>query len=109
MTVGDGTGSANEPEIEVTVTRINEFRAREGQGDALKELMRSFLPTIKYSEGCQSCQVLQHQEDPTRIVVIEVWDSTVAHQASVKNVPPRALEEAMKLLAGPPHGAYYHA
>ena len=101
--------SAKQPDGSVTITRISEFQAREGQGDALRDLIRSFLPTIKYSDGCQSCELLQNQEDPTQIVVIEVWDSTYAHQASLKNIPPRALEEVKKLLVGPPKGAYYHS
>ncbi len=42
-------------------------------------------------------------------MVIEVWDNAAAHQASVKNIPPRALEEVKKLLAGPPSGAYYQS
>ncbi|MFQ5568531.1 MAG: putative quinol monooxygenase [Rhodothermales bacterium] len=93
----------------MSITRINEFRAQEGQGHALRTLIRSFVSLIESSDGCQSCTVLQHQDDPTRIVVVEVWDSVEAHQAAAKNIPPRALEEAMTLLAGPPQGAYYHA
>ncbi len=92
----------------MSITRINEFQAQEGQGEALRDLIESFVPLIESSDGCQSCQLLQSLEDPTRIVVIEVWDSTEAHQASIKNIPPGALQEAMKLLAGPPKGGYYH-
>ena len=92
----------------MSITRINEFQAQEGKGEALRDLIQSFVPMIESSDGCQSCQLLQSQEDPTRIVVIEIWDSTEAHQASMKNIPPGALQEAMKLLAGPPKGGYYH-
>ena len=92
----------------MSITRINEFQAQEGKSEALRDLIASFVPLIESSDGCQSCQLLQSQEDPTRIVVIEVWDSTEAHQASMKNIPPGALQEAMKLLAGPPKGGYYH-
>ena len=92
----------------MTITRINEFQAQEGQGDTLRDLIRLFVPMIESSDGCRSCQLLQNQEDPTRIVVIEVWESIEAHQASMKNIPPDALQEAMKLLAGPPKGGYYH-
>jgi len=92
----------------MSITRINEFQAQEGKDEALRDLIESFVPLIESSDGCQSCQLLQSLEDPTRIVVIEVWDSTEAHQASIKNIPPGALQEAMKLLAGPPKGGYYH-
>ena len=90
-----------------SITRINEFQAQAGQGEALRHLLTSFLPLIEASDGCQSCQLLQDLEDPTRIVVIEVWESTEAHRASVKNIPPDALQQAMTLLAGPPKGGYY--
>ena len=93
----------------MSVTRINEFQAREGKGDTLRELIRSFVPFIETSPGCHSCQLLQNQDDSTRIVVIEVWDSVEAHQESAKNIPPGTLEEATLLLAGPPQGGYYRA
>ena len=91
----------------MSITRINEFKAQEEQGDTLRDLIESFLPMIEASDGCLACQVLQRLDDPTQIVVIEVWDSPEAHQASVKNIPPGVFEEAMKLLAGPPQGGYY--
>ena len=93
----------------MSITRINEFQAREGRGDNLRNLIRSFVPMIESSDGCLSCQLLQSREDPSRVVVIEVWDSIEAHQASMKNIPPEALQEAMQLLAGPPKGAYYRS
>jgi quinol monooxygenase YgiN len=91
----------------MSVTRINEFQAREGEAEALSELIRSFLPRIEGSAGCRSCQLLQSQENPARLVVIEVWDNVAAHQASVQSVPPETFQEAMKLLAGPPSGEYF--
>ncbi|MBK5276697.1 MAG: hypothetical protein JJE30_16835 [Desulfuromonadales bacterium] len=53
------------------------------------------------------CQVLQNQESLNEFVVIEVWDSVSAHQASVKNIPPEKIGIVMPLLAGPPSGSYY--
>ena len=93
----------------MSITRINTFQAQEGQGNALRDLIGSFVPVIEASEGCLSCRLLQNQNDPAQIVVIEVWESTEAHQASMKNIPPGALEAAMKLLAAPPKGAYYRS
>ncbi|MFQ5631754.1 MAG: putative quinol monooxygenase [bacterium] len=93
----------------MSITRINNFQAQEGKENTLRDLINSFVPMIKSSEGCQSCQVLQNHDDPAQIVVIEVWDSVETHQASAKNAPPEALQEAMQLLAMPPKGAYYKA
>ncbi len=91
----------------MSIARINEFQAQPGQGDALRDLIRSFVPVIQSSQGCQSCQLLQNQEDPTRILAIEVWDTVEAHQTSLQNIPPEAMAQAMVLLAGPPKGEYY--
>jgi quinol monooxygenase YgiN len=91
------------------VMRINEFQARAGQGDVVMERLRSFVPLIAASAGCRSCQFLQAEDDPTRMVVIEVWDSASAHQASLKRFPPEAFAETVKLLAAPPTGRYYKA
>ena len=91
------------------VTRINEFHARAGQGDAVKGRLLAIVPLIAASAGCRSCQLLQAEDDPTRIVVVEVWDSASDHQASLKGFPPEVFAETMKLLEAPPTGRYYRA
>src|SRR5439155_23978388 len=96
-----------ERERTMPVTRINEFQARPGQGDALKERLQKVVPLIAASAGCRSRQLLQAEDDPTRIVVIEVWDSPSAHGASLKGFPPEAFAPTIKLLAAPPTGRYY--
>lgn len=93
----------------MSITRINEFRAIDGKGDMLRDRIKSFLPTIESSAGCLSCQLLQSQKDLNHIIVLEVWESIDAHQASLKNTPPDAFHEAKKLLAVPPTGEYYHS
>ena len=40
-------------------------------------------------------------------MIIEQWESVEAHQASVKGIPPEALEKVRQLLALPPAGGYY--
>jgi hypothetical protein len=40
-------------------------------------------------------------------MMIEVWDSIEAHQASVKNIPPEKLGEIRPLLATSPSGSYF--
>jgi quinol monooxygenase YgiN len=93
----------------MSVTRISEFRAQAGKEDALRDFLSSLVPAILSSDGCRSCQLLQGHDDVTRFVMIEVWDSIEAHQASVKNIPAEAFQGVMKLLAGAPSGEYYHA
>ncbi len=92
----------------MSITRINEFRAKEGKADALRAFLSRLVPTIAAIPGCQSCQLLQSHDEPTRFIVLEAWDSIEAHQASVKDIPPESLAEVMALLDGRPAGAYYH-
>ena len=91
----------------MTITRINKFQAHAEQAHVLWELLESFVPMIRGSDGCLDCQVLQNLDDPAQIVVIEIWESVEAHQESVKNIPADALKEVMTLFAGPPESAYY--
>ena len=91
----------------MSVSRIGEVQAREGLVDELKEFLLSIMPGIKSSEGCDSVQLYQSQEDPSRFMMIEVWDSVESHQASVKNIPSEKLGEIQPLLASRPSGSYY--
>ena len=91
----------------MSITRINEFQAKEAAADELWELLDQMIPVIEASEGCRSARLLRHHDDATNLLVIEVWESIQAHQASVKNIAPEDLQKAMQLLAGPPKGRYF--
>jgi quinol monooxygenase YgiN len=91
----------------MSITRINEFQAKPGRGDSLREFLSSIMPLIESLDGCQSCQLLQSLDDSHRMVIIEVWDSVEARKASIQNVPLGNFEEMMKILAGPPKREYY--
>ncbi len=93
----------------MAVTRINEFRAKVGEGDALRDLLRAAVPEIAAAAGCLSCQLLQGRDAPERIVVLEVWESPEAHQASLRDVPAEVFAPVMALLDGRPSGAYFDA
>lgn len=86
----------------MSVTRINKFQAKESMATALHEVLKSIVPLVEQSQGCVSCQVLKNQEDQNEFVVIEVWSSISAHQASVKSVPPEKIGTVVPLLASPP-------
>ena len=91
----------------MNVARIGEVQAKEGLTSDLREFLISIMPGIKSSEGCESVQLYQSQDDPSKFVMIEVWDSVESHQASVKNIPPEKLGEIRPLLATSPSGSYY--
>ena len=89
------------------VTRINEFRAKDEKAEALRTFLAPVIPMIASSAGCLSCQLLQSHENPTRFVVLEVWDSIESHQTAVRDIPDEAFAEVMELLDGAPVGEYY--
>jgi len=91
----------------MTVTRIGEVQAKPELTEALRDFLLSIMPMIKSSEGCESVQLYQSQEDPTKFTMIEVWDSVESHQASVKNIPPEMLAGIRPLLESAPSGDYF--
>lgn len=91
----------------MSITRINEFQAKDGEQDHLQNFLTSIIQTIQSSKGCQSCKLVQSLEDPARFVIIEIWNDVEAHQASVKNIPPASFAKVMEMLAEMPKGAYY--
>jgi len=93
----------------MSITRINEFQARDGEGDALSAFLVSLVASIEGANGCLSCRVLRSHERPAHIMMIEEWDSVEAHQASLKDIPPGTFKQATDLLAKAPHGEYYSA
>ena len=91
----------------MSITRIGETQAKPELTETLRHFLISIMPMIKSSEGCESVQLYQSQDDPTRFIMIEVWGSAEAHRASVKNIPPEMLAKISPLLASPPSGNYF--
>jgi quinol monooxygenase YgiN len=89
------------------VARIGEIRAKQGSRDELRRFLISLMPGIRSSEGCESVQLYQSQEDPSKYVMIDVWDSVESHQASVKNIPAEKLGEIQPLLVSSPSASYF--
>ncbi|HJS19227.1 MAG TPA: antibiotic biosynthesis monooxygenase family protein [Anaerolineales bacterium] len=91
----------------MSISRIGEVRAKAELTDELRDFLISIMPMIRSSEGCESVQLYQSQEDPTQFTMIEIWDRVESHQASVKNIPPEKLSKIRPLLASAPSGAYF--
>lgn len=91
----------------MSITRIGETQAKPETTEALRNFLLSIMPMIKSSAGCESVAMYQSQEDPTKFIMTEVWNSVESHQTSVKNIPPEKLAEIRPLLASAPSGGYY--
>jgi quinol monooxygenase YgiN len=91
----------------MSVSRIGEVQAKPELVEELREFLLSILPGIKSSDGCESVRLYQSEEDPSRFLIIEIWDSVESHQASVRNIPPEKLGEIRPMLATSPSGSYF--
>jgi len=89
----------------MSISRIG-VQAKPELTQDLRKFLISIMPLIKSSEGCESVQLYQSQDDPSKFLMIEVWDSVESHQASVKNIPPEKLAEIRPFLASVPSGSY---
>lgn len=92
----------------MTVTRINEFKATTGKSEESYIFLKSILEYIRSSAGCESCELLRHQDNQDEFIVIEKWSSVEAHMKSIEAFPADEMQMAMHLFAGPPKGDYYH-
>jgi hypothetical protein len=52
----------------MSVTRINGFQRITGKSESLREFLNSIIPMIQPSECCESCRLLQSQDDPKMAV-----------------------------------------
>jgi quinol monooxygenase YgiN len=91
----------------MAVARIGEVQAKLELIKELQDFLVSIMPEIKDAEGCESVQLYQSEEDPSKFMMVEVWDSVESHQASVKSIPPEKLGEIRPLLATSPSGRYF--
>jgi quinol monooxygenase YgiN len=91
----------------MTLTRMNEFSARDGAEEALEQFLVTLLPVIRASEGCLDIQLLRHTKDDGRFVVRERWASAAAHKAALAATPPERFLDVRALLAAPPRGESY--
>ena len=91
----------------MSIYRIGETQAKPELVEELRSFLISIMPMIKSSRGCESVQLYQNQDDPTKFTMIEVWDNKESHRASVKNIPSEMLAEIQPLLATAPSGHYF--
>ena len=91
----------------MSIYRIGETQAKPETTEALRDFLLSIMPGIRNSQGCEDVQLYQSQDDPTKFIMIEVWDSVEAHHASVKEIPPELIAQIRPLLASAPSGGYF--
>jgi len=91
----------------MSISRIGETQAKPELIEELHDFLISIMPLIQSSPGCEAVQLYQSQDEPTKFLMIEVWDSVESHRASVKNIPSDLLAKIQPMLASPPSGNYF--
>lgn len=67
------------------------------------EVLRETLRATRAFPGCLSIEVLRNTQDPTRILVVERWESAEADAAyRAWRATPEGASRLKTLLAGPP-------
>jgi quinol monooxygenase YgiN len=91
----------------MSIYRIGDFQTKAELVEEMLDFLHSIMPIIQSSQGCESVQLYQSQDDPTKFMMIEVWDRVESHRASVKNIPSDLLAQIQPLLASSPSGSYF--
>ena len=52
-----------------------EFRIKDGCEEKLKQTIKQFLPDTRDFPGCLTLHMVRDKEDPTKIIIVEMWES----------------------------------
>lgn len=89
------------------VVRINEFRSIEGRHEDLRRALSALLAIIRASAGCTSVRLLESENEPEHMVIVEEWRDRDSHRTAAASIEPDAMHRVMVLLAELPTGGYY--
>jgi len=92
----------------VPVAALLEFRFKPEVLDQVPDAVSRTLAVTRKFDGCQRIDVLIDDEDPSRYLLVEVWDS-MEHDAAYREfrASPDGASELGPLLAAPPVVMYY--
>jgi quinol monooxygenase YgiN len=92
----------------VPVAALLEFRFKPEVVDQVPGAMSRTLAVTREFDGCQRIDVLVDNEDPSRYLLVEVWDS-MEHDEAYREfrASPAGASELGPLLTAPPVVMYY--
>jgi len=92
----------------VPVAALLEFRFKPEVIDQVPDAISRTLAVTRKFDGCQRIDVLADSEDPSRYLLVEMWDS-MEHDAAYREfrASPAGASELGPLLAAPPVVMYY--
>jgi quinol monooxygenase YgiN len=92
----------------VPVAALLEFRFKPDVLDQVPDAVSRTLAVTRKFDGCQRIDVLVDDEDPSRYLLVEVWES-MEHDTAYREfrASPAGASELGPLLAAPPVVMYY--
>ena len=90
------------------IAALLEFRFKPEVVDKVSDAMSRTLAVTRQFDGCQRIDVLVDLQDPTRYLLVEVWESMEHDEAYRRfRASPAGASELGPLLAAPPVVMYY--
>ncbi len=94
----------------MAVTVLLEVQAQADKTAALKQVFKDILPDTRAYDGCQGVDVLEDQDNPTTIVLIERWDSRSQYEKYLGWRQETGFVDSLgEYVAGPPSIRYFDA
>lgn len=88
----------SEHEVQLVAT----LTAKPGQEAALKQALRDIIPLVRNEPGCLRYDMYEDRDDPSRIVMLEVWETENALAQHAEAPPFKRLAARFgELLAAP--------
>ena len=87
----------------MSVTIVVNFQASEGNADKLLPLLQQGRDFSRKAEGCESFEMYQRQDDPSRFMFLQRWTSLEAHKENMATnvVASGHMAKIDPLLVGP--------
>jgi quinol monooxygenase YgiN len=87
---------------------ILEFSAKPDCVDKVRAWLKGVLPDTRSFPGCVTLHVIQNQEDPTGIMIVEQWDSRQDYEKYLAWRTERGdMVEFGAMMAGPPNIRFF--
>jgi quinol monooxygenase YgiN len=95
-------------ENNMSVTVLFEIQSNPESIDALKSTLKNILPDTRSYDGCQGVNVVENQDDPCNVVLIQTWASRQHYEKYLAwRSETGAIETLGTMLSKPPSIRYY--
>jgi len=92
----------------MAVTVLLEVKAKAGTGGDLVGVFKQILPDTRKFEGCIGVSVLQNQDDPDTLVLVEEWETKQNHEKYMGwRTETGLVDQLVAAIEGPPSIRYF--